>query len=94
MSIPYDVAFAKEKWSLTWPTEEGSYWAWGERFKNQGPELLFVSVFKCANGIARVTKGTFLYISEAGVLFWTPAWVPNPPTAEQVQQATEDFKRL
>lgn len=90
--LRYNVAESKQKWSFTWPVKPGRYWAWGERFRNQGkPELMYVEVFKCANGIARVTKGSFLYVSESGVLLWTPAFLPNLPTAEQVQAARDEF---
>ena len=90
--LRYNVSESSQKWSFTWPEKPGRYWAWGERRRNVGkPELMDVEVYQCANGIARVTKGGFLLVTESGVLLWTPAFVPCIPTADEVTAARDAF---
>lgn len=90
--LRYKVKDSNQKWVCTWPTRPGHYWAFGERVRNLGkPELMWVEVFECANGLARVSKGEFLTVTTTGELLWTPAFLPHIPTPDEVIQARDEF---
>ncbi len=52
-------------WKDTWPTEAGSYWFYGYRYRSANiPELILVDCFAVSNGFCFVGKGQFMYEGE------------------------------
>ena len=73
------------KWTKDWPTEEGTYWFYGYRYKrvscgsNCDPEYCLVEVFKVSNGLMITTNGQFMYESETEEAYFQKAELPEPP---------------
>lgn len=68
------------KWTKKWPKKAGKYWFYGQSHADldSDVELFFVEVHKISNGFAYVTKGHFIYESEAKGL-WQKAITPELP---------------
>lgn len=58
------------RWTTKFPQKEGLYWFYGYRFGKEGypkdnkPELMYVEVWKCANGFMYVANGQFMSENE------------------------------
>lgn len=55
------------EWKSEWPTEPGYYWFYGKPYRNEfrrKPELNFVKISKCGNGLLITREGAFWYKSE------------------------------
>ena len=72
-------------WSTEFPQEEGWYWfcgyrygkMWGDRVNK--PELIFVEVSKCVNGLMYAANGTFMFKSEVEEPHFQKAILPKLP---------------
>ena len=67
-------------WSTKFPQEEGFYWFYGYRFKEENkPELMLVKVWKCANGFMHVADGHFMHKSEVEEPHFLKVILPELP---------------
>jgi len=85
------------KWTKKFPDKPGKYWFYGQRYgtysgclekKVEKPELMLVSVRKCASGFLCVAEGQFFYKSELGeIKYFKKATMPElPDVSEQLAE--------
>ncbi len=74
------------KWTKKFPKKEGNYWFYGYRYgkiscgQKCEPELMVVTVNKCANGLLYVDSGgQFMYESETEDAHFAPMDMPEIP---------------
>ena len=73
-----------EKWTKTWPEEEGTYWfyGWSNAYNmNNGREvkLKLVNVRKISNGMLYLVGSEFLRSSEGAYGMWLKTDLPECP---------------
>jgi len=76
----------KYKWTKECPTEAGSYWFFGELYKEEKPGLYYIECWKVSNGTMLIANGSSWDAStEAG-----PGWFAKIDTME-ILDSVADF---
>ena len=75
-------------WQTEWPTKEGQYWFYGypvgkihHGLKNK-PELLFVNVYECADGVQYVSSSITLCKKQTVNAHFKKVVLPELPNME------------
>jgi len=76
----------KYKWTKECPTEAGSYWFFGELYKEEKPGLYYIECWKVSNGTMLIANGSSWDAStEAG-----PGWFAKIDIKE-ILDSVDDF---
>ena len=79
----------KDVWSTEFPKEKGDYWFYGYRYgkvsvgRECKPELMFVEVSGCSNGLLYIAAGQFMYESEVEEPHFKKIDLPELPKMEK-----------
>lgn len=82
----------KEQWSTEFPMEPGNYWFYGFRYGRVScgykckPELMFMTVLKCSNGLLYVADGQFVYDHEVEDAHFLKVTLPELPEIEGIEE--------
>lgn len=89
INCEHHLCESDNKWQKEFPKEVGFYWFYGIRYgkvslleKDNELELMFVEVFKGANGLTYVANGQFMYESEVECVHFRKVDLPELPEIE------------